>query len=225
MTKVIKLALICEHYDKEGILIDYKDVYKILWDLQKQTREIKNKSIQYCWEYNNFTSDYYKKYNQYPNEKDTLSYTLVGYVNDKFKTGNDLYSGNCSTTIRGTCGEFKNSKKDFMKGTKSIINYKENQPLDLHNKTIRFEYIAGNFYVYLKLLNRNAYKKYNFANSEIKFKVLVRDNSTKVVLERCIDNIYSISASKLLYNKKKKCWMLNLSYSFDNHSVTTLDEN
>jgi len=60
MTKVVKLALLCEQTDKSGNDIDYKDIYKILWDLQRQTREIKNKSIQYCWEYNNFSSDYYK---------------------------------------------------------------------------------------------------------------------------------------------------------------------
>ena len=225
MTKVIKLALICEQCNKDGALIDYNEIYKILWELQRQTREIKNKSIPYCWEYNNFSSDYYRKNNAYPNEKDILSYTLVGYVNDKLKKGNDLYSGNCSTTVRGACGEFKTSKEDIFNGLKSIINYKENQPLDLHNKTISIEYVKGHFYVYLKLLNREATKKYNFSNSEIKFKILVKDNSTKVILQRCIDSIYSISASKLLYNKKKKLWMLNLCYSFDNHSVSTLDPN
>ena len=107
MDKVVKLALICEQSDKDNSPVDYKKINEILWELQKQTREIKNKTIQYCWEYNNFSSDYYKKFNEYPKEKDILSYTLGGFVNDKFKTGNDLYSGNCSTTVRNTCTEFK----------------------------------------------------------------------------------------------------------------------
>lgn len=224
MTKVVKLALICEQNDKDNNPIDYKDIYKILFELQRQTREIKNKSIQYCWEYSNFSSDYYKLNHEYPKEKEILSYTLVGFVNDKFKTGNDLYSGNCSTTVRSACGEFKNSRSDFLKGTKSVINYKGNQPLDLHNKAIRFECIDKEYYVYLKLLNRPAFKKHNYANTEIKFKVLLYDNSSKTVVERCIDKIYKISASKLIYNEKKKCWMLNLSYSFSNDSETELDK-
>lgn len=224
INKVVKLALICSQTDKDGNEVDYKDVYKILWDLQKQTREIKNKTIQYCWEYSNFSSDYYKKFNEYPKESDVLSFTLAGYVNDKFKTGYDLYSGNCSVTSRNTCTEFKNAKSDLIKGTKSIINYKTNQPLDLHNKCISVEYTEKEFYVKLKLLNRNAFKKHGFENSEIRFKILVRDNSTKTILERCVDGIYGISASKLMYNQKKKCWNLNLVYSFETTENKELDK-
>ena len=212
MTKVVKLALICEQNDKDNNPIDYKEIYKILFELQRQTREIKNKSIQYCWEYSNFSSDYYKLNHEYPKEKEILSYTLDGFVNDKFKNGNDLYSGNCSTTVRSACGEFKNSRSDFLKGTKSVINYKGNQPLDLHNKAIRFDCIGKEYYVYLKLLNRPAFKKHNYANTEIRFKVLLYDNSSKTIVERCIDKIYKISASKLIYNEKKKCLIFHILF-------------
>lgn len=225
MNKVVKLALICEQQNKDGEEVDYKEVYRILWDLQKQTREIKNKSIQYCWEYSNFSSDYFRKFNEYPNEKEVLSYTLAGFVNDKFKTGNDLYSGNCSTTVRTVCGEFKNAKSDMIKGNRSIISYKANQPLDLHNKCIRITFSNNTFYVHLKLLNRPAFKRLSFSNSEITFKIIVRDNSTKTILERCVDSIYGISASKLIYNQKKKQWFLNLVYSFKNEISNTLDPN
>ena len=66
MNKVVRLALICEHFDKDDNPVDYSDVYKLLWQLQAQTREIKNKTIQYCWEYSNFSSDYYKENHEYP---------------------------------------------------------------------------------------------------------------------------------------------------------------
>ena len=39
MNKVVRLALICEHFDKDGNPVDYSDVYKLLWQLQAQTRE------------------------------------------------------------------------------------------------------------------------------------------------------------------------------------------
>ena len=204
MNKVVKLALICEHSDADGNSVDYKDVYKLLWSLQAQTREIKNKSIQYCWEYSNFSSDYYKEHHEYPKEKDILDYSLGGFVNDKFKKGNDLYSANCSTTVRTVCAEFKNAKSDFLKGSRSIISYKANQPLDLHNKSIRLAYQDGSFYLYLKLLNRPAFKRLNYKNPEIRFKVIVHDKSTQTILERCLDAIYGIGASKLIYNQKKK---------------------
>ncbi|WP_024856115.1 RNA-guided endonuclease TnpB family protein [Ruminococcus albus] len=225
MNKVVRLALICEHFDKDGNPVDYSDVYKLLWQLQAQTREIKNKTIQYCWEYSNFSSDYYKENHEYPKEKDVLNYTLGGFVNDKFKVGNDLYSANCSTTTQTVCAEFKNSKSEFLKGTKSIINYKSNQPLDLHNKSIRVEYKDNDFFVFLKLLNRHAFKRLGYKNTEICFKVIVRDKSTRTILERCVDQIYGISASKLIYNKKKKQWFLNLVYAFEPDNANNLDPN
>lgn len=48
MNKVVKLSLICEQTDKDGNKVEHGEVYKILWELQRQTREIKNKTIQYC---------------------------------------------------------------------------------------------------------------------------------------------------------------------------------
>ena len=225
MNKVVRLALICEQVDKEGNVVDYRDIYKLLWDLQKQTREIKNKTIQYCWEYSNFQSDYYKKFNEYPKDKDVLNYTLDGYVMDKFKTNNELYSANCCTTVRVACKEFKDSKIDFLKGERSVISYKSNQPLDLHNKSIKLEYKDNIFYLYLKMLNRSAFKEKGFKNSEIIFKINVRDNSSRTILERCIDDIYSIGASKLIYNRKKKQWFLNMVYSFEPQMIENLDSN
>lgn len=223
MQKVLKVGLICEHTDADSNPVDYKDIYKLLWELQRQTREIKNKSIQYCWEFSNFSTDYYKEHHEYPKDKEILNYTLSGFVNDKFKTGNDLYSANCSTTVRTACAEFKNAKADFLRGDKSIISYKADQPLDLHNKSIRLEFQNNTFWFYLKLLNRPAFKKYGYANSEIRFKTVVRDKSTQTILERCTTGIYDIAASKLIYNRKKKQWFLNLVYAFETQTASALD--
>ncbi len=224
--KVIKLQLICEQTNKKGDIVDYRDIYKILWKLQEQTQNIKNKTIQYCWEYFNFSSDYYKEKHEYLKEEDVLNYdSLDGYIYDKLKTESDLYSKNCSTTIRNTRKEFDNSKSDFIKGKCSIISYKENQPLDLDKKTIKIEYKNNTFYANLNLLNREASKMYDFKNTIIKFKIIVKDNSSKVTLERCIDGIYGISASKMIYDKKKKTWYLSLAHSFGNEVVANLDSN
>lgn len=42
--KVVKIALICDQIDKDGKDVNYNDIYKLLWDLQKQTREAKIKT-------------------------------------------------------------------------------------------------------------------------------------------------------------------------------------
>ena len=223
LTKVVKLYLISEQINKEGQKIDYQRINSILWDLQKQTRDIKNRTVQLCWEWMNFSSDYCKTQEEYPKERDILGYTLEGYVYDYFKTGYDLYTGNISTSSREVCSSFKNVKKENLKGERSILSYKANQPLDLHKKAISLEYDNFNFFVKLKLLNRTGKKKYDITE-DINFKIQVNDKSTRTILERCYDKEYKISGSKLIYEKKKKLWRLNLCYSFENSQVETLEK-
>ena len=223
MNKVVRVYLISEHKDKNGELVSYQDVNKLLWELQNQTRMIKNKTIQYCWEYSNFSSDYYKQHGSYPSEKEILSYTLDGYVNDKFKNNNDLYSANCSSTTRNTVKEFKNSKSDIIKGTKSIISYKSDQPLSLHNKSIHIEYIGGQYFANINLVNRSYAKEHDFASTMIRFKLWIRDNSAETIIQRCLSNEYKISESDMLYDRKKKMWYINLCYSFSPNKNELLD--
>lgn len=223
LTKVVKLYLISEQINKEGQKIDYQRINSILWDLQKQTRDIKNRTVQLCWEWMNFSSDYCKTQEEYPKERDILGYTLEGYVYDYFKIGYDLYTGNISTSSREVCSSFKNVKKEILKGERSILSYKANQPLDLHKKAISLKYDNFNFFVKLKLLNRTGKKKYDITE-DINFKIQVNDKSTRTILERCYDKEYKISGSKLIYEKKKKLWRLNLCYSFENSQVETLEK-
>lgn len=224
ISKIVKLRLICDQTDKDGNPVDYKTVCKILFDLQRQTRELKNKTIQLCWEWHQFSSDYYKKHEIYPKDKEILDYTLSGYIDSKLKLDNDLYSGNCSTTIRMACKEFNNAKLEILKGQKSMISYKQNQPLEIHNKAISLEYSENHeWFVSLALLKTAAFQKHHFANSKIRFKVIVKDNSTKTILERCFDKLYHIAASELIYSQKNKAWFLNLTYSFEASNETRLD--
>ena len=215
MTKVVKIYLICKQKDKEGNEVDYKEIYKWLWDLQRQTRELKNKVIQYCWEWNNFQSDYYKLNEKYPKDKDVLGYTLGGYIYDKVKDKYNLNSGNLSTTTADVQKSFKNAKVDMIKGDKSIIEYKSDQPIDIHNKSIRIWYDNG-YYVKISLLNKKKFNDLNLQEGSLTFKMIIKDKSSKAIIERCIDNVYKISASKMIYDKKKKSWYLNLCYSFEN---------
>lgn len=227
LCKTVSVYLSCKQTDKDGKEVEASAVFKQLFDLRYQTRQIKNKAIQLCWEWNNFASDYCKLNGEYPKTKDTLNYVYVdGYVYDKLKSDYDLSSSNLITTIKNVCGEFKNSKSDILKGNKSIISYKLNQPLDLHNDCIKLEYVkndkGGDFYIKINLFKTAKVKELNYKNGQINFRMIVKDNSTRTILERCFDGIYKISASQLIYDDKKKKWKINLSYKFEsvlNHNL------
>ncbi len=221
MTKVVRIYLISEVVDKNGNNVDYKDVCDILWTLQRQTRDIKNKSVQLCWEWLGFSSDYKRQTDTYPKDKDVLNYTLSGYVYDKTKEGHYLNSANSSTSTRDVCTAFKNAQKEMLQGTKSILSYKADQPLDLHNKTISLSYDGTNFHAKLSLLNQTGMKLYNI--KQFDYRLVVKEKSARTILERCIDGVYKVSGSKLIYDRKKRMWCLNLSYSFEKE-VSPLDK-
>ena len=221
MTKVVKIYLISKVTDKDGSPVDYKDVNKILWDLQKQTREIKNKAIQLCWEWHGFSSDYNFMMCEYPEDKEILGCCLTTDIYRKIKDSYKINSGNLQDTIREACSRFKNDKKDYLKGIKSIASFKSDQPLTLRAKNIRLNSDNKEFFFELSLLN-NKYSSETRIKS-FKFKGNVEDKSTRMILERCIDNIYKISESKLIYDKNKKMWKLNLCYSFENNTNHNLD--
>lgn len=224
MTKVVKVYLISKVTDKNGDQVDYKKVNGILWELQRQTREIKNKTIQLCWQwYYGFSPEFNFVFGEYPTEKNTLGYTLSGWVYDKLKIGNDLNTGNFTAITKDCCDKFKNDKIEYLKGNKSIVNYKKDQPLDLHNKSIALKYEDKKFLISLSLLNKAAMNEYNI--NRFTFECVVKDKSTRTILERCYDEIYKISASKLIYDEKKKMWKLNLSYTFENKINNKLDDN
>ncbi len=61
-----------------------------MWELQNETRRLKNKAIQLLWEWNGFSSDYKEKYGEYPsaeNQAEILSYKsgMRGYLYDFLK--------------------------------------------------------------------------------------------------------------------------------------------
>ena len=230
LTKVVRLPLISKT-EKDGKEIPYKDICRVLWDIQNYTREIKNKVVQVCWEWQGFCDDFKKNTGEYPKEREYFlkkdpetgevvkDYAIDGYVYDKFKDY-PLYSANNSVTSRNAVNDFKNAKKDILKGDQSVLSYKANQPLDLHKNAIKLEYKDEKFFIYFSLLNGEGKKKYNI-KTPFKFEMTVKDKSSRTILERCLDGIYDVSSSKLIYNEKKKQWFLNLSYSFEaaNHNL------
>lgn len=208
LVKVVKIYLISEQFDKAGNRIDYKEVNKILWELQKQTRKAKNKTVQLLWEWNNFSSDYVKASGIYPKAKDIFGYSSVhGQANKELRTKLALNSSNLSTTTMDVCKIFNTYKKEVWEGKRSVPSYKSDQPLDLHKDSIKLIYENNEFYVRLALLKKAEFAKYGFKDG-FRFKMQVKDNSTKTILERCFDEVYKINASKLLYDQKKKMWKL-----------------
>ena len=206
------------------LITDRKEINKILWGLQDNVRAIKNKAIQILWEWHNFSQDFKKEQGDYPKPKEILNYSVTGYLYDRLKSESMLSTANLSSTLQQVDKSFKASLKEFLKGERSIITYKKNQPLDIHNKAIRLSYDKSAFYADITLMNRNTANECNDGSCSIPFKLKLRDKSSRAIIERCYDGVYSISGSTLCYDTKKKMWYINLCYGFDKENVTELDK-
>jgi IS605 OrfB family transposase len=213
LTKVVRIPLISDNEP----LIDYKSVNKELQGLQENVRAAKNRTIQLLWEWGNYGNAYTKEYGIYPKAADVLPLkTIGGNINAFLKNEYpNMYSANLSTALRMAVKDFQNAIADVQEGTRSIIEYKANSPIELHNKTITLKRDeAGNYQCTLALFSLLYRKEKVLPTSSLRFKMLIRDNSQREIVDRCIDREYKVGASKLLYNKKKKQWFLNLSYTF-----------
>lgn len=97
LTKVVKLPLIFLSADGFDGDIDYKKVNEILWKLQDEIRQVKNRSIRYFYEDSGLESGYFKKY--------LLDITPPeAYCNGAMKNSIAIRRANWSTTETSTNG-------------------------------------------------------------------------------------------------------------------------
>lgn len=226
MTKTTKIQLISKNDD----ILDYKEVNKLLWQLQKETRAAANRCIQLSWEYSGFESDWKKNHGEYPTRdesKEVLGKTLSTAIYNRIKQdAPSMNTGNLSMLNQSVCGKFNTMKTDILRGTVSIPCYKNNMPIELHKKNIKLDFVTDDnggvkeWIFELSLFSRAAKQENNLASGSLKFKAIVPAKSAKsvrTILERCYDEVYSISGSKLKYDNGK--WFLLLCYSFDKSDV------
>ena len=192
---------------------DWKELGKALRDIQYETKQILNKAIQLAWEYEGFSSDYKKKYGEYPNIKDVLNYSnVLGYAYDKLKDEYfKLNTGNLTQTIKRATDKFKSDKLDILKGNKSIANFKKDCPIDIKQYNV---YKEDEFYSVNISLISNSYKK-ELERKSGQFLVAIKagDETQRAILDRIISGDYKKCASQISTRKNK--WFLNITYEFD----------
>lgn len=208
----------------DGSDATYKEICGVLWDLQREIRTIKNRTVSDLWEWCGFSADYKEKHDDYPVAADVLSSkkgqpckTIETYIYGKhIDECCNISTASLSDTIRSVTAKFKDEQRSILKGDKSILVYKNNQPIPLKKTQIKLSYDEESkcFYVTLALLSRRGMKKYDM--KQLCFRAIVKDNSTRAIIERVYDGVYDMAGSLLVYDKKKKMFRLNLCYENKN---------
>lgn len=220
ITKVMKFEL----FYREGGG-EFHEMQKLLWELQQQTREILNKSIQMCYQWE------WKKQQCTENTGASLDVSAEtgykrydGYIYHVLAPKYPLFlTGNLNATIQAAWKKYKSSRKDVLRGTMSIPSYKRDHPLLLHNKSISIRRSESHWYADCKLFSTELKRSLGLKRGQnLMFSINAADRTQFHILEEIESGNYSIGQSQLTYEKKK--WMLYLTYSFEKPDLT-LDQN
>ena len=191
---------------------NFSDMQRELWALQRQTREILNRTIQiaYHWDYTD--REHFKKTGEHLNILTETGYKrLDGYIYDCLKTEvKDFASVNVNATIQSAWGKYKSSKVKVLRGEMSLPSYKSDQPLILHSQSIKLSESDSGPIVQFTLFS-NAHKK-ETGYSNVRFAFRLHDSTQKTIFRRLMSREYGLGQSQLVYKRPK--WFLYLTYNF-----------
>ena len=196
--------------------------YEELFEIQRQVSLVKNKTVQLCWEWNNFGADFHTMSGAYPKTTDVTGYkTLDGFVYHHLKDSfSMMYSMNLNASIRNAATDFRNALNDVRRGERSVLSYRKDAPVEIHNSLIAFAQDGAKVKVSLKVFSASYCKEKGYAGTAVEFELAHLNGSPKEIVRRCMNGEYKIGESKLIWNRKKSKWFLYLAYRFTPEAVS-----
>lgn len=197
---------------------DFYSMQKELWQIQKDVREIKNRTIQMCvdWDFRNmenhritgewldvFSETGYKRYD--------------GYVYDRLKRDYDkIVSYTFLAAVEIAWKKYKSAKSDVLKGAISIPSYRSNQPIPINKKQIK----VTDSLVSISIFSQKKCKESGY--QKLKFEPMLKDGTQRAIWKKVVVGDYQIGESQIVYEKSK--WFLLLTYMFQKPE-SMLDKN
>ena len=212
MTKTIKLAL--SFLDED--VIPYSVLCKELFDIQYISAKISNRIMSYL--YANKQQEFIMHDNggSIKTENELYGKSLSGYLYDKMKDElPSLYTANIGQLRSFVENQFsKDIKKGLLKGSVSLTNFKRDMPIYLHNKSYQFIKTDKGIGVVISLFSREKRKSLGMKTGQISFLIPRLNKYQKTIINQIISNEYKQGAANLIYDTKKKKWMIAVSFSF-----------
>lgn len=212
MTKTIKLAL--SFLDED--VIPYSVLCKELFDIQYRSAKISNRIMSYL--YANKQQEFIMQDNgdSIKTENELYGKSLKGYLYDKMKDElPSLYTANIGQLRSFIENQFsKDIKKGLLKGSVSLTNLKRDMPIYLHNKSYQFIETDKGIGVMISLFSREKRKSLGMKTGQISFLIPRLNKYQKAIINQIISNEYKQGAANLIYDTKKKKWMIAVSFSF-----------
>ena len=207
LSKVMKYEL--SYLDGCG---DFQNMQKELWTLQRQTREILNRTIQiaYHWDYTD--REHFKKTGQHLDVKTETGFkNIPGYCyHCLISEVSNFSSKNVISTIQEAWHKYSKSRTDVLRGETSIPSFRKDQPLILDPNCLKISKTDTNPVVQVTLFSNTYKKAADYSN--VRFSFRLNDTTQRAIIERVLSGEYTIGRSKIIYKRPK--WFLYLTYNF-----------
>ena len=207
LAKVMKYEL---HYlDGCG---SFAEMQKQLWNLQNQTREILNRSVQIAFHWDYINRKHYEETGEYLDLKTETGYKrLDGYIYDCLKGQyENMSASNMNATIQQGWKKYTQSKKEILRGTMSIPSYKADQPLLIYPKNVKLSDKENVPVITLTLFSKKFEKEQG--SNKVRFSMRLHDGTQRAIFQNLMSGTYQLGECKLIYKRPK--WFLLLTYKF-----------
>ena len=208
LTKVMKYEL-CY---KDGCG-DFYNMQREVWALQRQTREVLNRSTQMAVHWDYMDREYYEKTGEHLDVKAETGYKRYdGHIYNVLKVlYQNMASKNLISTIQKSWKKYNSSKEDVLKGIMSLPSYKRDQPIILNKNNVKL-YRDGQKAMIRLTLFSDKYKNEHPNTSNLCFSLCLNDNTQKAIFSNVLDKKYSLGDCQLVYKRPK--WFFYLAYNF-----------
>ena len=192
----------------------FYEMQEAVWNLQKQTREIMNKTLQMAFHWDYISREHFEKTGAYLDVFTETGYkTLDGHIYNVLKGPySDFATGNLNATLRKAWKKYKDSKCEVLAGTMSFPLYRSNQPILLHKNSVKLSGTASDAVAELTLFSKE-FKTRNGMRGNIRFAMPQHDATQRSIFQNLQNGTYSLGECQLIYDKKK--WFLLVTYIFE----------
>ena len=191
----------------------FHDMQGAVWGLQRQTREILNKTLQMAFHWDYTSREHFKETGAYLDVLAETGYKRFdGYVYECLKSEYpDIASKNLNATIQKAWKKYKTAKLDVLRGTMSLPSYRSDQPLTLDKNNVKLRGDCRDASLELTLFSK-AYRAQHDLCGNVRFAIPMHDNTQRTIFQNLMDGVYALGECQLVYDKKK--WFLLVTYIF-----------
>lgn len=230
VTKVAKIEII------KPLDTDWKTLGGVLNEIQYETWRFSNKAMQMAWEHDGISYDYFYKHKEalklkeHPieNEDGKEFISLNGFIyNSLGHLVEKTNSLGVVASMKVVLDKWKVDKKEVNFGKRYVTTYKRDLPIEINNAQMHvsskdkspaiYKGEKDQYNIDIRLVSQKYAIELGRKGTETAFKLAlgVKRNYQKAIVDRVMSGEYKLSMSKILYDKRRKKWYLNLAYTFE----------